>query len=413
MTARDLDARRWTDEAVGGLREQWRRHLPGGVPGTPSLVGSTVYAASFGGDVVAAELATGHERWRRSFPLAHYADATTMVGSRNQGFFAGPAVAGDDVIVAWDRMLSIDTTTGATRWEAPPLRTAQSDDYFWGAPVIAAQMVFAGSGSGAEEAPTRGRVNAYDLRTGNKLWSTATVPPSGNGGGVIGPVSVDLVRGELYAATGSPYTTVSGSNPGTASLLVLDVSTGALLWEDQVHASDGSGLDLNSAPVLAGSRVFVTAKDGVYAWDRFARIRLWHTQLTPAQAAPGVPAGPENGPEGGPIASDGERVYALSNDNASASFIAAALDPATGRVIWQRSLPGLATAAPIVSAGVVYTASAAGLLHALRATDGAALGVAILREPSSCSPAVADGRLVVGTGAAPYLPGDSLICLGA
>ncbi|MFL5911855.1 MAG: PQQ-binding-like beta-propeller repeat protein [Gaiellaceae bacterium] len=413
MTARAIDARRWTDQAVDGLREQWRLHLPGGVPGTPALVGGSVYAASFGGDIVAAELATGRERWRRSFPPAHYADATTMVGSRTQGFFAGPAVAGTSVLVAYDRMLALDIATGATRWEAAPLRAAESDDYFWGPPVIAGEMVIAGSGSGAEEAPTRGRVTAYDLSSGHKRWSTATVPPGGNGGGVIGPVTVDFGRGELFAATGAPYTAVKGSNPGTSSLLVLDISNGAVIWQDQVHAADSSGLDLNSAPVLVGSRVFVTAKDGVYAWDRLARRRLWHTQLTPARTAPGVPAGSENGPEGGPIASDMQRVYALSNDTARASFAAAALDPATGKVIWQRSLPGLVTAAPIVAAGIVYTASITGLLHALRADGGEPLGLALLGEPSSCAPAAADGRLVVGTGAAPYLPGDSVICLGA
>jgi outer membrane protein assembly factor BamB len=416
MTGRDLRARRWTRDAVKGLDERWRLRLAGGVPGAPAVSAGRVFAASYGGEVVAADLATGRERWRVQLPLARYGDSITVVGAREQGCYAGPAVAGNRVLVAWDRVRCLHARTGVTVWESPPLRTDDSDDYFWGAPVIAGDTVLVGSGSGSELPRARGKVTAYGLRRGDLLWSTPTVPEGGNGGGVIGPVSVDRDRAAVYAVTGSPYERVEGANPGTCALLELDLATGEVRWQDQVHEANDNGLDFNSAPVLVGRRLFATAKDGVYAWDRIARRRLWHRQLTPAETVPelGTGAGPVNGPEGGPIASDGQRVYALSNDAARGSFSAAALDPATGAVLWTRDLSGVAFAAPIVAGSTLYAAAATGVLHALRTRDGLdAAGPAVLGEPSSGAPAAARGRVIVGTGAAPYLPGDSLICLGS
>ena len=53
-----------------------------------------------------------------------------------------------------------------------------------------------------------------------------------------------------------------------------------------------------------------------------------------------------------------------------------------------------------------------GTLRILSVDDGAIRSELTLGEPSASAPAVADGRLIVGTGAGPYLPGDSLICFG-
>jgi outer membrane protein assembly factor BamB len=172
------------------------------------------------------------------------------------------------------------------------------------------------------------------------------------------------------------------------------------------------GLDLNSAPLLLGRFVFATAKNGVWAWDRWARKRLWHRQLTPASSAPGVPSGPTDGPEGGPLATDGLRLFALSNDGAAGSYAAAALNPLSGDVLWRQDLPGYAFAAPVVAGGALFTASAAGTMHALRTRDGALLAETELGDPSAGAVSSARGRVLVGVGAAPYLPGEQLVCLG-
>jgi outer membrane protein assembly factor BamB len=381
--------------AVGvrpSARVRWVARLAGGVPGAAAIAGRTVVAASLGGEVAAFDLATGRERWR--------------VAPGREGFFGGPAIAGDRVLVASDRALALDLATGRTLWTAASLRAGGSDDYFWGSPTVVAGLVLIGSGSGGEGAgggvPVRGRLSAYDLRTGRLRWSTPTVPPGANGGGVMGPPTVDPLAGKAYITTGAPYS--GPATPGTSSLVELRLADGAITW----ISPSGQPDDLNSAAVLLGRRVFATGKDGVHAWDRLARTKLWHTAITPPAARPG----PTDGPEFGPLATDGRALYALSNDYDKGTVTAAALDPRTGAVLWRTDLPGFAFAAPALAGDRLWTATAAGTLHALALRDGTPTNAYALNDPSASAIASAGGYVLAGTGAAPNLPGDTLTAIG-
>lgn len=413
MSSGNAAAWRLAGGGADGMLEQWRLRLSGGVLGAPAVVGGVVYAASFFGEVVAADLLSGTELWRQRFPTATYGDAITQVGSRGQAFYGGPAVRDGRVYVVSDRLYCLNALDGTTIWATDPLRSDASDDYFWGAPTLVENTVLVGSGSGSELPRARGAVTAYDANTGALIWSTRTVPEGGNGGGLIAPVSVDLPRRKVYAATGAPYEAVDGDNPGTTSLIEMDLDSGAITWQDQAHLGDDQQRDFNSSPVLVGDRAFATNKDGVWAWDRERRERLWQTQLTPSSVAPGVvPSGPTDGPEGGPIAWSGHHIIAGSNDAGRGSAAVAALEPATGAVAWRTTLPGLIFAAMAVGGERIYVSTASAVLYELDALSGAVLGAAALAEPSSGAVTIARGRVLVGTGAAPYLPGESLICLG-
>jgi outer membrane protein assembly factor BamB len=410
MPAHDVRGRRWVREPVAaGVRERWRLRLEGGVPGAAAVVGGVVYAASFGGEVVAADLTTGRVRWRVRVPTHAYGDPLLPAPLRETGAFAGPAVARGLVLVATDRLTALDARTGRVAWQADPPRTATSDDYFWGAPTVAGGVVLVGSGSGSERATARGALTAHRLSDGALLWRTRTVPDGANGGGVIAPATVD--RRRVFVATGAPYAAVPGENPGTCSLIELDLRDGSVEWSDQVHPGDARGLDLTTAPVLLGGAVFVGGKDGVRAWNRRTRRRLWHRQLTP-ESLPGQGAGPYDGMEFGPLACDGRTLYALSNDAARASHVAAALDPATGAVRWQTRLPGFAFAAPALAGGELWTGSVAGVVSGLRTSDGRVVRRVVVGEPCAGAVSAAAGRVLVGTGTRPYLPGESLVCLG-
>ena len=408
LPAHDLAATR-RGGRIAGTRVRWRVDVKGGVAGAPAIVDGTVFAASIGGVITSLELATGHERWRRNFPTAVYGSGA---GTRHLGFFGGLAVAGDRVVAASDRVVALDRRTGRTIWTTEPLRTSTSDDYFWGPPVVARGLVLVGSGSGAELPTARGRLTAYSLADGSLVWSTPTVPPGANGGGVIAPASVDLHAGLAYVATGSPYKAVPGANPGTDSLLALRLQDGAIVWSDQVHAHDTHGFDFNSAPMILGRILVAASKDGFQAWDRVGRRRLWQRRLTPALSKPGGVAGPMNGPEGGPVATDGRRIYVLSNDAARNGCVAAALAPATGRVLWQRRLPSFSFAAPAVAGDHLFATGADGTLRGLSTATGTLVADIPLGAPSTGAPAVAEGRLVVGAGAEPFLPGHLLVCIG-
>lgn len=409
LPARDLAATRAGDR-LAGAAVQWRATFEGGVPASAAIAGERVFAASAAGAVGALALRDGRPLWRRELGTAVYGSGA---GRRELGFFSGVAVAGDRVIVASDRVHCLDAADGRTRWRSEPLRTPASDDYHWGLPTIAGGVILIGSGSGAETATARGRMTAYALADGSRLWSVATVPEGGNGGGVIGPASVDLRAGVAYVATGAPYAAVPGDNPGTCSLLALRLADGALLWRDQVHAGDRRGFDFNSAPAIAGRLLVATAKDGVHAWDRVRRTRRWHVQLTDPLGSAAGAAGPGDGPEGGPLALGRDAAYALSNDGAKGTCAAAAIALADGRVRWRTELPAPAYAAPALAGGeTLCVASADGLVHLLDARSGRVAGQAGLGEPSAAAPVLARGRLVVGTGAQPFVPGSSLVCVG-
>src|SRR6266487_1157936 len=256
LPAHDLAATRHGGRILG-TRVNWRADLEGGVAGAPAIVDGQVFAASIGGVVASFDLRTGRARWRRRFPTAVYGSGA---GARRLGYFGGVAVADGRVVAASDRVVCLDKRTGRTIWESAPLRTSTSDDYFWGPPVI--------------------------------------------------------VRGLVLVASGSPYRAVPGRNPGTGSLLALRLHDGVIVWSDQIYPADRHGFDFNSAPVILGRILVAASKDGFQAWDRIARRRLWHRRLTPALSKKASVAGPMNGPEGGPVATDGRRIYVLSNDAA-------------------------------------------------------------------------------------------------
>jgi outer membrane protein assembly factor BamB len=406
LPAHDLSATRASRAAVGTVSERWRAHLAGGITGAPLVSHQNVWAASFGGDVAAFDRISGGRRWLQSFGTATYGTNGEL------GFFGGLALGGDRVVVASDRARCLNASTGATIWEAAPLRGAGGDDYFWAPPVIAGRIVLLGSGAGSEATETRGRVTAYALKDGTLLWSTPMVPEGGNGGGILGQPSVDLHQGKVYVSTGAPYAPQPGDNPGTDSLTELRLRDGAIVWADQVHAGDTLGLDLNSSPVLVGPLALVAGKDGFRAWNRRTRRRLWHVQTTPASPAPGAAADPTTGPEGGPIASDGVRAYGLSNDSAAGTCVAAAIDPWSGTVLWQATLPAFSFAAPAVAKDALAIPGSDGTLRLLAPATGATLAELPLNEPSSGAPSVSDGTVLAGTGAGPFLPGDSLVSFG-
>ena len=119
-----------------------------------------------------------------------------------------------------------------------------------------------------------------------------------------------------------------------------------------------------------------------------------------------------NGPEGGPIATDGRSFFALSNDGDAGHAVAAALDARTGDVCWRTDLGGLAFAAPALAGDGVCATTASGDLEVLGARDGRLVARIPLGGPSAGVVAAAHSRVVFGIGAEPFLPGGELVCVG-
>jgi polyvinyl alcohol dehydrogenase (cytochrome) len=294
-------------------------------------------------------------------------------------------------------------------------------------------------GADLSTAVARGSVVAVSANKGAIQWKTYTVPTGYTGGGVWGsnPV-VDPSRNTVYVGTGDNYShpqvAAPSSKPGVTfqdciltdteanclspddhvdSILALDMSSGALKWSrrmvtwNQYYSMNGSddwnvdciyGLpqcptnpgpdyDFGSAPneiTYKDSKgkphtiIGVGQKSGIYyALDPDTGATLWQTQAGPGSSLGGMEWG---------SASDGQRIYvAIANyyglpSAAGSAGSWAALDPATGAILWQVADPnGAPDIAPMsVANGVVYAGSlsqkaAAPTMLALDAATGNAL----------------------------------------
>jgi len=263
----------------------------------------------------------------------------------------------------------------------------------------------------------RGSVVAVNAATGAIVWKTYTVPAGYSGGGVWGSnFVVDASRGSVFASTGNNYShptapaytscIAGGGTPSSCaspdnhvdSILALDMNTGAIKWAKKfvtwnqaaLGVTDGSDdwnvacfvppftncpsnpgpdYDFASAPNLITYGSGKTAKtilgagqkSGIYfALDPDTGAELWHTQVGPGSSLGGMEWG---------SASDGKRIYVqianfygLPNAGGNGGSWAA-LDPATGKILWQRADPnGSVALGPLaVADGVVYAPSMAGL----------------------------------------------------
>jgi polyvinyl alcohol dehydrogenase (cytochrome) len=270
--------------------------------------------------------------------------------------------------------------------------------------------------------PVSGSVVAVNAATGLIQWKTRTVPPGYSGAGVWGsnPV-VDTGRNTIFVGTGNNYRhpddSAVSSAPGMTygqcilswgtaascnspedhvdSILALNLNTGALkwatrlvTWAQQPFVTDGSDdwnvdcvvspalrqcptnpgpdYDFGSAPneityqSPTGPKTIIGAgqKSGIYyALDPDTGAELWHTQVGPGSSLGGMEWG---------SASDGKRIYVqitnlygLPSPAGGSAGSWAALDPATGAILWQKADPsGAVDLGPMaVANGVVYASS--------------------------------------------------------
>jgi len=153
----------------------------------------------------------------------------------------------------------------------------------------------------------KGDVRAYDVRTGEHIWTFQTIPSPGDFGydtwtaegaeitgnaGVWAPMSGDPELGMVYlpveSATGDRF---GGDRPGdnlfSTSLVAVDVETGERQWHYQIIHHDIWDWDNPAAPILAdlpnGRKVVmqVTKQAFVYTFDRETGEPIWEIEELP------------------------------------------------------------------------------------------------------------------------------------
>jgi quinoprotein glucose dehydrogenase len=193
-------------------------------------------------------------------------------------------------------------------------------------PVVWGNLVILGNGVAdrlAYKNDPPGDVQAFDVRTGRRVWRFKTVPEEGEFGNdtwrdgswrftghtnVWAPFTLDSARGYVYLPVGTPSNDwYGGRRPGAnlfgESLVCLDARTGERVWHFQVVHHGMWDYDLPAPPNVINIRkdgrtieaVAAPTKQGfIFAFDRVTGKPIWpiHERPVPPSDVPGEEAWP-------------------------------------------------------------------------------------------------------------------------
>jgi quinohemoprotein ethanol dehydrogenase len=178
-------------------------------------------------------------------------------------------------------LVALDQRTGKVVW------SIQAEDPLKGYSIVSAPLYYDGmiiTGFGGGEMGTRGRIKAYDARNGKLRWTFYTIPAPDEPGGDSWPAdndawkyggapiwqtpAVDPELGLIYFSTGNAApdfngSTRKGDNLFTASMLALDVKTGAYRWHFQQVHHDIWDYDSPNPVILFEAPYFGTMRKGI------------------------------------------------------------------------------------------------------------------------------------------------------
>lgn len=249
---------------VGRLQAKWAAQMPGDtlLETTPIVVDGVMYTSGMPGQVFALDARSGMQIWK-------YERKQKVVNPYESNRFSrGLAVLGNRVFLGTldAALVALDARTGLPLWEVQVADTMEG--YSITSPPLALKdKIIVGVAGG--EYGIRGFLDAYDVKTGKRLWRFFTIPGPGEFGN-------DTWRGDSWKIGGSP-TWLTGSydpelnliywtvgNPGpdmdaevrkgdnlfSCSVVALDADTGQRKWHYQFTPNDDHDWDANQDVIL-------------------------------------------------------------------------------------------------------------------------------------------------------------------
>jgi len=249
----------------------------------PIVVDGVMYMTTSFNHIYALDAVTGKEFWHYKHKMGPI--TTFCCGPNNRGV----AIEGGKVFMGTldSRLVALDAKTGQLSWnvEIADPEKGYSETM---SPTVVDGKVLIGTNGG--EYGIRGFVKAFDVETGNLVWTFHTIPEKGHegvwavndatgrnmhrdiaaekaqlardssfyqtlGGGVWMNPAVDLKTRTIFFVVGNPSPDLYGAErPGdnlyTDSLVAVDLDTGKYRWHFQYVAHDVWDLDAVSPPIL-------------------------------------------------------------------------------------------------------------------------------------------------------------------
>lgn len=258
-----------TPANVSKLAPAWTVQMPGEsvLEATPLVVNGVMYTSGPPGQVFALDAKTGLQIWkfdRRQKVTNPY---------ESNPFNRGVAVLGNRVFVGTldDVLIALDARTGRELWETQIADTMKGYT-ITAAPLAVKNMVLIGVAGG--EFGIKGFLDAYDAKTGKRLWRFDTVPGPGEfgndtwkgdswqhgSGGTWLTGSYDPELDTIYWTVGNPGPGLNpdireGDNLFTCSVIALDPATGKRKWHYQFTPGDSHDWDSNQDVILTDERI--------------------------------------------------------------------------------------------------------------------------------------------------------------
>ena len=385
---------------------------------SPITYGGVIYVGLADGEMYAISESTHKILWSQ---FLGFQVSTTCTG--NAGITATATVAVDPAtgsptvyVNAPDGYLyALDAATGNVVWKSVVgiPSTTQNDYYAWSSPTVANGKVYVGISSRCDNPLVPAGILAFDQSSGTQLAYWDSQPAGVAGGSIWSSVAV-LPNGDVVATTGNSAGTNQIAN--AESIVDLNGTTLSLIdaWQvpksQQIYDSDFGGSPTIFTAYPAGvptTMIGACNKDGIYYAFRASDLRagpVWETQMG-AAAGSGAAGGGQcdaaaiwNGRQliegGGSPTTIGGISY-----NGSVQ----ALNPSTGKVVWQTGLPGYVIGTPsadgggIIAAPVYYAPSGGSGVYLLSASTGAILKFISTEPAGDFAQPVFDGsNLIVG-----------------
>jgi len=420
---------------VSKLAPRWTLTTAGAISATPTVDDGAVYVPDYGGKLWAVAAGSGRVLWSQD--ISSYTGVAGDLSRTSPAVYGHELILGDGWILSSGaagtsgaRVFAVNRRTGKPLWSTQV--DTDPNAQITGSPVVYDGVAYVGissKGEGNDQDSFRGAVIALDAATGRLLWKTYMVPSNNGGGDSNKPgfysgnavwesnFAVDPKRGLLYIDTGNNYSVPdgvcttpqqTGCTPPAAddyvdSILALKLSNGAVVWADPTVNGDLWTLLQPTGPDFdfgAGPNLFTTVNPATHRPEQLLGAGqksgvYWAVDPATGKVAWQTKVGPDgNGGLGGieyGTATDGKRIYAAEGDTASIPYTLggsgpyagqtatggswAALDPATGKILWQTPDPQGSFDIGFVSAanGVVYGGSVATTgtnMYALDAATG-------------------------------------------
>ncbi|MGH7653462.1 MAG: PQQ-binding-like beta-propeller repeat protein, partial [Gemmatimonadaceae bacterium] len=312
---------------------------PGQFEATPLAIHDTLYFPTPYNRVIALDATDGRELWSFDPQVwKTYGQPSNGTGFVHRGVATWTDGTSRRVFInsRW-RLIALDAATGkpiptfGERGEvdltADLSRAVRKDHYTnTSPPVVWGDLVILGNGVGDRlvyKGDPPGDVQAFDVRTGHRVWRFKTVPEDGEFGNdtwkgdswkyegntnVWAPFTVDSARGLVYLPVGTPSNDwYGGERKGEGlfgeTLLCLDARTGRRVWHFQTTHHGLWDYDLPAPPNLVtvnhdGKRVDVvvapTKQGFLFVFDRVTGKPLWpiEERKVPRSDVPGEASWP-------------------------------------------------------------------------------------------------------------------------